>query len=748
MLQHPVFKPHLRVVVAEGEGVLVLSEPYQTVLQGRLYEAVAPGLDGCSVEAVCSRLAPQLSPAEVLYTLQKLEQNGYLCEAHDAVRRDDACWWATAAIDPVAAAARLSQTSVAVEAVGLDAQPLRALLQSMHVRLSEDGAALRVVLTDSYLRKRLRHYNREALRSGQPWLLVKPVGSVVWVGPLLWPGKTGCWQCLARRLAMNNPLLGYADGVGDQDACEAVGRARTPASLSVAWGLAAQAVATWIARDRKMPLLEGKIQTFDLCAWKTRSHTLVQNPACPACGSQPAVDTRGMRPLALESRPKAFTQDGGHRWLSPQETLDKYGHHVSPICGAVSRLERSSAATDGAMHVYFSGRNVARLPKNLAGLKTGLRNTTCGKGTSDLQAKASALCEGLERYCGIFRGDEPRRAARMAELGEAAIHPNACLLFSPRQYQDREARNCRAGIFNYIPREFGPQAQIEWSPVWSLTRETTRYLPTAFCYYSYPSRPDQDYCRGCSNGNAAGNCLEEAILQGFLELVERDSVALWWYNRLRMPAVDLDSFQEPHLGRLASFLKTQQRDLRALDLTSDLDIPVFAAISRRTGGASEQIMFGFGAHLDPRIALLRAVTELSQMLVHLLQVPVDELSKHFSEKDTLQWLQTARLADHPYLLPCNGPARRHDDYPRCWSDDLKDDILLCKSRIEALGLEMLVLDQTRAEIGMPVVKVIVPGLRHFWARFAPGRLYDVPVKLGWLAQPRTEEELNPVPMFL
>jgi oxazoline/thiazoline synthase len=49
---------------------------------------------------------------------------------------------------------------------------------------------------------------------------------------------------------------------------------------------------------------------------------------------------------------------------------------------------------------------------------------------------------------------------------------------------------------------------------------------------------------------------------------------------------------------------------------------------------------------------------------------------------------------------------------------------------------------------LPVAKVIVPGLRHFWARFAPGRLYDVPVRLGWISRPLAEEELNPVPMFL
>ena len=59
-----------------------------------------------------------------------------------------------------------------------------------------------------------------------------------------------------------------------------------------------------------------------------------------------------------------------------------------------------------------------------------------------------------------------------------------------------------------------------------------------------------------------------------------------------------------------------------------------------------------------------------------------------------------------------------------------------------------VLDQTRADIGLPVVKVIVPGLRHFWARFAPGRLYEVPAALGWVPEPVAEERLNPVSLFI
>jgi ribosomal protein S12 methylthiotransferase accessory factor len=87
------------------------------------------------------------------------------------------------------------------------------------------------------------------------------------------------------------------------------------------------------------------------------------------------------------------------------------------------------------------------------------------------------------------------------------------------------------------------------------------------------------------------------------------------------------------------------------------------------------------------------------------------------------------------------------DYPNYDSSALKQDVLACVEIAASRGLETLVLDQTRPDIGLSVVKVIVPGLRHFWARFAPGRLYDVPVQMGWLPAPLTEEQLNPIPMF-
>jgi len=74
---------------------------------------------------------------------------------------------------------------------------------------------------------------------------------------------------------------------------------------------------------------------------------------------------------------------------------------------------------------------------------------------------------------------------------------------------------------------------------------------------------------------------------------------------------------------------------------------------------------------------------------------------------------------------------------------VREQVEACVEVARRTGHDFLVLDQTRPDVGVPVVRVIVPGLRHFYRRYGPGRLYDVPVKLGWLERPLAESELTP-----
>ncbi|NEP03317.1 MAG: YcaO-like family protein [Symploca sp. SIO2E9] len=234
-----------------------------------------------------------------------------------------------------------------------------------------------------------------------------------------------------------------------------------------------------------------------------------------------------------------------------------------------------------------------------------------------------------------------------------------------------------------------------------------------------------------------------------MELVERDAVAVWWYNRLPKPAVELDSFNDSYLDNLRDYYQSINRDLWVLDLTSDLGIPAFAAISSRLNMETEDLIYGFGAHFDARLGIMRAITELNQVLPLVLLTDESGNTEYYcSDELANQWWKEATLDRYSYLAPSYLPAKKAADYPQMATEDLRLDIEKCVQIAKNNGLETLVLNQTRPDIGLSVVKVVVPGLRHFWKRWEKGRLYDVPVKLGDLKAPYQEQQLNSFPIFL
>lgn len=746
MITTPSFKAHLHVEIISGEGVLLLSEDGTKALHGKVYELIAALLDGRrSADDIVDALAGRTESAKVYYALSLMEKNGYLADSSPQLPKATAAFWHGLGLVPDEAIDAIAAKPVRVRAVGgADAVPMIRALEELGIVVAEsDTAVFEVVVADDYLRAGLSDLNAAALQAGRPWLLVRPLGFEPWVGPLYVPDKTGCHQCLARRLARNNIVSQFV--AEKQGAAEPppLALAATPASVEAACRLAALETAKFLAG---VPCeLQGKVLSLDTRTWATQRHELTRHPACPACGAPIAALAA---PVELVPRKVTFAQDGGHRAATPEQTLKKYQHLVSPITGVVKMLTPVHGA-EGIAHVYMAGHNSALKMERLDFLKHSLRNASSGKGVSETQAKTSALCEAIERYCGELAGSEIRITASFDELGaDDAIHPNAVMHYSDRQYAERETWNARKSKFNIVTEPLDTQTRIDWTPVWSLREKRHKYLPTQLLYFRAPATEDCDkrYSAGCSNGNASGNNLEEAVLQGFFELVERDAVALWWYNRLKKPGVDIASFCEPYLLELGAYYATLGREIWALDITSDLGIPAFVAVSRLREGPQERILFGLGCHLDARIALQRSFAEMNQML-GIAEVRED--GKLVIEDDeTLSWLTTATVENQPYLLPDATIApKRREDYPVLHSGDLLEDIRLCQRIVEDCGMEILVLDQTRPEVQMPVVKVIVPGLRHFWARFAPGRLYDVPVQMGWLERPLREDELNPIPIF-
>lgn len=753
MIPRPQFKPWFRVTAVPGEGVCLLSEHGHSWLRGKVYFQLAPLLNGQhTVEEIISCLQDQFPASEIFSALMSLRGRGYLIDEPPYFPPEQSAFWDRIEGSAKNAAHRLQEVPVSVISYdGIDSLPFRTILTSLGARVVDDGDYW-VVLTRNYLHQELEAFNQHALANDRPWLLVKPVGMELWFGPLFLPGQTACWQCLAHRLRGARKVEHFLQEKLGAAVETDRPTAALPSTLQTALNIAATETAKWIVCGRN-EALEGRVVSLNTLSWERQSHTVVRRPQCSHCGDPSAFASGQVAPLILQSRKKVFTSDGGHRILSPEETLRKLSHHVSPITGIVSTLEPTTKwmGERGLVLSYVTGHNFVHASKDYAWglefLEATLRDASAGKGVEPVQAKASALCEAIERYSGVFQGDEARIRASLEDLDDAAIHPNACMLFSGSQIAQREEVNAISSPPSWVPEPFDSTAIVDWSPVWSLTHGMPRYVPTAYCYYGYSRKHNVWFARADSNGCAAGHSKEEAILQGFMELVERDCVALWWYNRLQKPAVDLSSFHEPYFEELSTYYQTLRRDLWVLDITSDLDIPTFAAVSRRNDKETQDILLGFGAHFDPSIAILRALTEVNQSLP-IVSSETPGRHYRYPDSEAVSWWTTATCQNQPYLLPDEtlGP-RLQANYANRWSDDLRTDVMACVDIAGARGLETLVLDQTRPDTGLYVVKVIVPGLRHFWPRFAPGRLYEIPVQMGWLAEPLPERRLNPQHIF-
>jgi oxazoline/thiazoline synthase len=460
-----------------------------------------------------------------------------------------------------------------------------------------------------------------------------------------------------------------------------------------------------------------------------------RRPQCPTCGNRKLLNPRrAPAPIVPGPGVKLVMTSGGYRSVSSRATVARFKKHVSPLTGVVTKLERIEV--DLPMNTnFYASHNFSAPAQNVNELRAGLSGGSFGKGSTAEQGEASALMEAIERYSGIFQGDEIRATRRFTDFPSGdAIMPNDVLLYSDAQYRAEQTPG-EDSRGHTVPAPFDPTSRIEWSPVWSLRDLRFKYLPTSLLYFFYggPTAFHAD-----SNGCAAGNTREEAIVQGFLELVERDAYAIWWYNRLRRPALDLSEFDDSYVRDLQSQLAATGRKLWVLDITSDLAVPTYVAILHWMQDGKENIEFGSGAHFDRRIALLRSLTELNQFL------SIGLMDGGSGEKSSLDGTTPLKLQEYPFLIPGGNPTVPSDaDVNAVPLDNTREQVLACVDIARRAGLDFLVLDQTRPDVEVPVVRVIVPGLRHFYRRFGPGRLYDVPVQQGWLDRPRLESELTP-----
>jgi oxazoline/thiazoline synthase len=727
------FAPNFTVYVLPPDAVCLYSEDRKFFLHGELYceLATAIGKGGKSLQQLVGELGKRFPADKVEEALKRLIERRYIVEASASSTGAVAGYWASLGLPAGLAEQNLENCRVRVESIDVQgAAEFAAALSEFGARVTRRAADLTVTLVNDYLEPRLAELNKQRVSDRMPWLVVQPSGAFPLVGPVFNPGNGPCWTCLFDRMIRNREIKGFLER-GSARPVAVSPLSRKPlgqGAIQFAALETAKAIASGFRTE-----LNNHIISHDLLGSNVVKHFVAARPQCPTCGSKKLRDPRrAPTPIELGPGAKLIMTSGGYRTVSSRATVARFRKHVSPLTGVVTKLERIEA--DLPMNTnYFAGHNFSAPALTVDGLREGLTGGSFGKGSTAEQAEASALMEAIERYSGIFQGDEIRIKRRFTDFpSDEAIHPNDVLMFSDAQFR---APGDEPDDSHPVPPAFDTSAKLDWSPVWSLRDQRFKYLPTSLLYFFYGG-PDAFHAD--SNGCAAGNTREEAIVQGFLELVERDAYAIWWYNRSQRAEVDLSQFNDSYVRDLQSQLADTGRKLWVLDITSDLGVPTYVAILHWMQNGHENIEFGSGAHFDRRIALLRTLTELNQFL------SIGLMGGGTGEKPSLDGVTPLHLQEYPFLIPSGNPVGETDCTAKFGPlETTRQQVDACVDIARRAGLDFLVLDQTRPDVEVPVVRVIVPGLRHFYRRFGPGRLYDVPVKLGLRDQPIPESELTP-----
>jgi oxazoline/thiazoline synthase len=724
------FAPNFTAYVMPPDVVCLYSEDRKFFLHGELYCALAAAIakGGKSANDLFREMQKQFPSDKIEEALKRLIQRRYVTTAAShSFAAPVAGYWASLGLPADVAEKNLDNCKVRIEAFDVaGAKELAAALGALGVRIVQRSPDLTITLVNDYLERRLAELNQQRVSDKRPWLLVQPSGVFPLVGPVFKPGESACWTCLFDRMIRNREIKGFLDrGAAQPVAVSPL--VRNPigqGAIQFAAVEIAKAIASGFRTD-----LKNHIASFDLMGASIAKHYVAQRPQCPTCGSKKLQNPRrAPQPIELVEGNKLVMTSGGYRTVSSRTTVARFRKHVSPLTGVVKKLERIEA--DLPMNTnFFAQHNFSGPAHSVDQLRSGLTGGSFGKGSTAEQSEASALMEAIERYSGIFQGDEIRMTRKFTDFapGEAML-PNDVQHFSQAQFDTRHIPQPDGS--HPVPEPVGPSDKIEWSPAWSLRDQRFKYFPTGLLYFFY-----HDFHTD-SNGCAAGNTREEAIVQGFLELVERDAYAIWWYNRTPRAELDLNQFQDSYVRDMQTQFADAGRKIWVLDITNDIGIPTYVAIMHWMQNGQENIEFGSGAHFDRRIALLRALTELSQFL------SIGMMDGASGEKPSLDGVTPLKLENYPFLIPSANPI-----LPPApgftLHDNTRDQVNACVEIATRAGMDFLVLDQTRPDVEVPVVRVLVPGLRHFYKRFGPGRLYDVPVKLGLLDQPLPEEELTP-----
>ena len=378
-------------------------------------------------------------------------------------------------------------------------------------------------------------------------------------------------------------------------------------------------------------------------------------------------------------------EDGTHRACVPAKTIERFWPLAKEM--GITRLANITGLDYVGMPVWLAVR------PNSSGL-----STSQGKGLSDDAAKASALMESIECW-------HAENIELPCRLGSASSLAKKLNVIDFEQLNFYQASPPRADL------------PIAWLQGYDLIKEQECWVPHECVSTNYvaSARLGTENCFvQSSNGLAGGNHMLECIEHALLELIERDAVAQTEQDMRELNPdrlINPDTVNEPNCMQALQLLDQANISYVLFDLTCDVAVPVYGCSiidkEDQVGWRALPVFNGYGAHLSPDIALFRAISEAVQSRLTHISGSRDDIIKSEYNRGGNQ----DDLASFHRLIQKQPATIDFTCLKNLATDSFETDIEYLLNTLKKIGIDSVVaVDLTKAELDIPVVKVIVPGL--------------------------------------
>lgn len=397
--------------------------------------------------------------------------------------------------------------------------------------------------------------------------------------------------------------------------------------------------------------------------------------------------------MMIKSCKKRYKKDT-HRAIPPEDTLKK----IEPLLGVagITRVADITNLDRVGIPVFSSIRPMA---------KSGAISVYNGKGITPTEAKVSAMMEGFERYSAEV-SDKPDTITSFSRLSDKEVVLNPRELILPNRISNTDVEN----------------VDIPWMKGYDLMKDEEIFVPMNAVIHPLDSQYKSIF-RTNTNGLASGNRLEEAIFHGLTEVIERDAWSLVEVTRNTGDEIIIDNdshdFKDDIQSNstLFSVLDLVNKfnkagiEIRIKDITSDVNIPTFAAVADDILLKDPALLvIGMGTHTNAEVAIIRALTEAAQSRVTQIHGAREDTTSGEMRKK-IGYERMKKINSH-WFKPAQ--TKRLSKVISFDYDDFLDDINHTIKNLKNVGIDRVIfVDLTRENLNIPVVRVIVPGLEVY-----------------------------------